>query len=65
VLQGENDTIVPRAESELVVKSLRDRGLPVDYVVYPDEGHGFTHRDHRQNDLERTVAFFVRHLGKR
>jgi dipeptidyl aminopeptidase/acylaminoacyl peptidase len=63
VLQGENDTNVPRAESDTVVHALRARGRPVEYVVYPDEGHGFTHRANRIDSMNRTVAFFIRHLG--
>ncbi len=65
VLQGENDTNVPRAESDLVVEALRARGHPVEYVIYPDEGHGFLRRENRIDALERTVAFFVRWLGNR
>jgi dipeptidyl aminopeptidase/acylaminoacyl peptidase len=65
VLQGENDTNVPRAESDLVVRALRDRGREVEYVVYPNEGHGFTHREHRVDAMSRIVRFFVRHLGGR
>jgi dipeptidyl aminopeptidase/acylaminoacyl peptidase len=64
VLQGANDTNVPRAESDLVVEALRARGHPVDYRVYEGEGHGFMRRANRIDALERTVAFFVRWLGE-
>jgi dipeptidyl aminopeptidase/acylaminoacyl peptidase len=64
VLQGANDTNVPRAESDLVVEALRRRGHPVEYVVYEGEGHGFMRRESRVDALERTVAFFVRWLGE-
>jgi dipeptidyl aminopeptidase/acylaminoacyl peptidase len=57
VLQGANDTNVPRAESDSVVEALRGRGRKVEYVVYPDEGHGFTHRDHRVDAMSRAVRF--------
>jgi dipeptidyl aminopeptidase/acylaminoacyl peptidase len=63
VLQGENDTNVPKAESDLVVETLKMRGRPVEYVVYPNEGHGFTHRENRMDAMTRTVGFFVRYLG--
>jgi dipeptidyl aminopeptidase/acylaminoacyl peptidase len=63
VLQGANDTNVPRVESDTVVNALRARGRTVEYVVYPDEGHGFTHRVHRIDSIERTVSFFARHLA--
>ncbi len=63
VLQGANDTNVPRAESDMVVKALRDRKHPVEYTVYPNEGHGFTRRENRLDAMSRTVAFLVRQLG--
>jgi dienelactone hydrolase len=63
VLQGKNDTNVPKAESDLVVERLRARRHPVEYVVYPDEGHGFVRRENRLDAARRTVRFFVRHLG--
>jgi dipeptidyl aminopeptidase/acylaminoacyl peptidase len=62
VLQGANDSNVPRVESDAIVNALRARHASVDYVVYPDEGHGFTHRAHRVDSIDRTVAFFARHL---
>jgi dipeptidyl aminopeptidase/acylaminoacyl peptidase len=64
VLQGENDADVPKAESDLVVERLRARQHPVEYVVYPDEGHGFTRREHRLDAMSRTVAFFLHHLAR-
>jgi dipeptidyl aminopeptidase/acylaminoacyl peptidase len=65
VLQGENDTNVPRAESDLVVERLRARGAAVDYVLYPGEGHGFTRRANRLDAMRRSVAFFERALAPR
>jgi dipeptidyl aminopeptidase/acylaminoacyl peptidase len=64
VLQGANDTNVPRVESDAVVAALRGRGQRVEYTVYPNEGHGFTHRDNRVDAMSRTVAFFLRELGR-
>jgi dipeptidyl aminopeptidase/acylaminoacyl peptidase len=64
VLQGANDTNVPRAESDLVVEALRRRGHAVEYHVYENEGHGFMRRETRVDALERMVAFFVRWLGE-
>ncbi|MEI8254852.1 MAG: prolyl oligopeptidase family serine peptidase, partial [Deltaproteobacteria bacterium] len=62
VLQGANDSNVPAAESAALVAALRARGRTVDQVVYPGEGHGFTHREHRVDAIERTVRFFVNAL---
>jgi dipeptidyl aminopeptidase/acylaminoacyl peptidase len=41
VVQGANDPRVNRAEAEQIVIALRDRGFPVEYMLAPDEGHGF------------------------
>ena len=41
VVQGANDPRVKKAESDQIVIALRDRGFPVEYIVAPDEGHGF------------------------
>lgn len=63
IFQGANDTNVPLAESELIYKKLKKRKHPVELVVYPDEGHGFTRRVNRLDYYSRTVEFFSRHLG--
>ncbi len=41
VVQGANDPRVNRREAEQIVVALRDRGFPVEYLLAPDEGHGF------------------------
>ena len=41
VVQGANDPRVKKAESDQIVIALRDRKFPVEYIVAPDEGHGF------------------------
>lgn len=63
IFQGANDTNVPRAESELIYGKLKGRGSPVELVVYPDEGHGFTKRANRTDYYKKTVDFFVRRLA--
>jgi dipeptidyl aminopeptidase/acylaminoacyl peptidase len=63
VIQGANDTNVPKAESDNVVEALKKRGQPVEYVVYPNEGHGLTHRENQLDAIERTVRFFSANLG--
>ena len=62
VLQGENDPRVPKLESDQVVERLRALGRQVEYVVYPDEGHGFTKRANQDDALERILAFLTREL---
>ena len=63
ILQGENDPRVPREESDQVVDRLRALGRRVDYVVYPDEGHGFTKRANAEDAYGRIVDFLTRELG--
>ncbi|HEY6089445.1 MAG TPA: alpha/beta fold hydrolase [Gemmatimonadaceae bacterium] len=65
VIQGANDPRVNRAESEQIVIALRDRGFPVEYILAPDEGHGFARPIN--NLVLFTVAekFLAKHLGGR
>jgi dipeptidyl aminopeptidase/acylaminoacyl peptidase len=65
VMQGANDSNVPRVESDELVRRLRMHGARVEYVVYPGEGHGFSRRDDREDSIVRAVAFFARELGVR
>jgi dipeptidyl aminopeptidase/acylaminoacyl peptidase len=41
---------------------LRAAGCPVEYVVYADEGHGFTKKENAQDAQERVLAFLTKHL---
>ena len=41
ILQGANDPRVKQSESDQIVGAMKDAGVPVTYVLYPDEGHGF------------------------
>ena len=62
VLHGDNDSDVPKAQSDALVTALRNAGRPPEYVVYPNEGHAFSGRAVRRDVLDRTVAFFRKHL---
>jgi dipeptidyl aminopeptidase/acylaminoacyl peptidase len=62
VLHGANDTNVPVVEAEQTVESLKRRGLPVEYVLFPDEGHGFRKTHNRVRATVATVRWFIRHL---
>jgi dipeptidyl aminopeptidase/acylaminoacyl peptidase len=64
VFQGAQDSNVPKAESDLLVAVLRELKKPYQYVVYPDEGHGFYRRQNLLDFYRRTTAFFVKHLGR-
>jgi len=63
ILQGENDPRVPKEESDQVVERLRALGRRVEYVVYPDEGHGFTKRANAEDAYGRILDFLTRELG--
>jgi dipeptidyl aminopeptidase/acylaminoacyl peptidase len=62
VLQGANDPRVVKAESDQMVETLRSGGHEVEYVVFPDEGHGFTKRANLLRAYSLTADFFERHL---
>lgn len=62
VLQGANDPRVARAESDQMVETLRSIGREVEYVIFPDEGHGFTKRVNLLRAYSLTADFFERRL---
>jgi dipeptidyl aminopeptidase/acylaminoacyl peptidase len=65
VVQGANDPRVKKAESDQIVVALRDRGFPVEYLVAPDEGHGFARPVNNMAMFAATEKFLARHLGGR
>lgn len=62
VLHGANDTNVPVIEAEQVVNSLRERGVPVEYILFPDEGHGFRKEPNRIRSTVAIVNWFTKYL---
>ena len=62
VLHGANDTNVPVVEAEQVVDSLKQRGIPVEYVLFPDEGHGFRKTENRITSQVAIVKWFETYL---
>ena len=65
VAQGANDPRVKKAEAEQIVIALRDRGFPVEYILAPDEGHGFQRPVNSMALWAASEAFFAKHLGGR
>jgi dipeptidyl aminopeptidase/acylaminoacyl peptidase len=65
VAQGANDPRVNRREAEQIVIALRDRGFPVDYVLAPDEGHGFARPVNNLALYMESEKFLARYLGGR
>jgi dipeptidyl aminopeptidase/acylaminoacyl peptidase len=62
VLHGANDTNVPVVEAEQVVATLKKRGVPVEYILFPDEGHGFRKIANRVRANVAVVRWFVKYL---
>ncbi|MDQ6633677.1 MAG: S9 family peptidase [Gemmatimonadota bacterium] len=62
VLQGENDTRVPKEEAQQVVDLLKKDGKVVDAHYYPAEGHGFAKRENNIDAITRTVEWFDRYV---
>jgi len=63
VLHGANDTNVPVVEAAQVVASLEGRGVPVEYVLFPDEGHGFKKTANILHSIETIVRWFATYLA--
>jgi dipeptidyl aminopeptidase/acylaminoacyl peptidase len=65
VAQGANDPRVNIREADQVVEAMRAKNLPVTYVVYTDEGHGFARPVNRLDFYGRVDEFLAKHLGGR
>jgi dipeptidyl aminopeptidase/acylaminoacyl peptidase len=62
VLQGANDPRVLKVESDEMVAAVRKNGVPVEYVVFPDEGHGFAKKANQAKGYEAVLRFLDLHL---
>jgi dipeptidyl aminopeptidase/acylaminoacyl peptidase len=65
IAQGMRDVRVVAAESEQMVAALKKRGVPVTYITFPDEGHGFARPENRMAFYAITESFLAKHLGGR
>jgi dipeptidyl aminopeptidase/acylaminoacyl peptidase len=63
--QGANDPRVKQAESDQIVEAMRQAGKPVEYALYPDEGHGFARPENRLHFYATAEAFLTKYLGGR
>ncbi len=64
VVQGKNDPRVLQVESDEIVAAVKANNVPVEYLVFPDEGHGFTKRANRIQASDSYVRFLDTHLRK-
>jgi dipeptidyl aminopeptidase/acylaminoacyl peptidase len=62
VLQGSNDPRVLQVESDEIVASAKANGIPVEYVIFPDEGHGFLKKENNIKASQEILKFLDIHL---
>ena len=65
IAQGANDPRVKQAESEQIVAAMRGKGIPHEYLLFPDEGHGFAKPANRLRFYAHAERFLAEHLGGR
>jgi dipeptidyl aminopeptidase/acylaminoacyl peptidase len=65
VAQGAHDPRVKQAEAEQIVAALAEKGLPHDYLLFDDEGHGMAKPENREVLYARAEQFLAKHLGGR
>jgi dipeptidyl aminopeptidase/acylaminoacyl peptidase len=63
VFQGSEDKVVPPNQAELIVDGLRARGVPVAYVVFEGEGHGFRQAANIRASLDGELSFYAQVFG--
>jgi len=64
VVQGANDPRVLQVESDELVAAARRNNVPVEYVLFPDEGHGFLRKENRISASEAYLRFLDQHLKR-
>ncbi|MDG2186511.1 MAG: S9 family peptidase [Mariniblastus sp.] len=64
VLQGANDPRVIQVESDEIVEAVRKNGVPVEYLVFADEGHGFRKKENQLQAYKSILEFVDTHLKK-
>ncbi len=62
IIHGEEDHDVPINQSHAFYRALRERNVPVEFVIYPREGHGLVEREHRKDCEERILSWLERYL---
>jgi dipeptidyl aminopeptidase/acylaminoacyl peptidase len=62
VLQGANDPRVLQAESDEIVAAMKQNGVPVEYIVFPDEGHGFVKKENEMKGYGGVLTFLDKYL---
>lgn len=65
IAQGANDPRVKQAESEQIVEAMKSKGINYEYMLFPDEGHGFAKPENRIKFYAAAEKFLAKHLGGR
>ncbi len=65
IAQGANDPRVKQAESEQIVNAMKSKGIAYEYMLFPDEGHGFAKPENRLKFYAAAEKFLTKHLGGR
>ena len=65
IAQGANDPRVKQAESEQIVEAMKSKGISYEYLLFPDEGHGFAKPENRIKFYAAAEKFLAEHLGGR
>jgi dipeptidyl aminopeptidase/acylaminoacyl peptidase len=65
IAQGANDVRVKQSESEQIVDAMRAKGIDVEYMLFPDEGHGFAKPENRLKFYGEVEKFLAKYLGGR
>ena len=63
VFQGQEDKVVPPEQADTIVKAVREQGLPVAYVLYKNEGHGFRRAENIEHQARAELYFYQSILG--
>ncbi len=63
IMHGQVDTRVPIAQAQEFYQAMKERNIPVEFIVYPRENHGFTEPRHVMDRVQRYVRFFAKYLS--
>ena len=65
ICQGANDPRVKQAEADQIVAAMRANGKPVEYLLFPNEGHSLSHPENKLKFAAACEEFLAKHLGGR
>ena len=63
MLQGSEDAVVPPDQTEMIVDALRERGVPVAYLLFEGEQHGFRRAENIRRALDAELCFYGQVFG--